>query len=28
VTGSRELEAGLETWLGLSSFARLEKQVA
>jgi DNA-binding HxlR family transcriptional regulator len=28
VTGSRELEAGLETWLGLSSFAGLEKRVA
>ena len=28
VTGSRELEAGLETWLGLSSFAKLEKRVA
>jgi len=28
VTGSRELEASLETWLGLSSFAKLEKHVA
>jgi hypothetical protein len=28
VTGSRELEAGLEDWLGLSSFAKLEKRVA
>jgi DNA-binding HxlR family transcriptional regulator len=28
VTGSRELEAGLETWLGLSNFAGLEKRVA
>jgi DNA-binding HxlR family transcriptional regulator len=28
VTGSRELEGGLETWLGLSSFAKVEKRVA
>jgi DNA-binding HxlR family transcriptional regulator len=28
VTGSRELEAGLEDWLGLSSFAKVEKRVA
>jgi DNA-binding HxlR family transcriptional regulator len=28
VTGSRELEASLESWLGLSSFAKLEKRVA
>ena len=28
VTGSRDLEAGLENWLGLSSFAKLEKRVA
>ncbi len=28
VTGSRELEAGLEDWLGFSSFAKVEKRVA
>jgi hypothetical protein len=28
VTGSRELEANLQAWLGLSRFARLEKLVA
>jgi len=28
VTGSRELEASLEGWVGLSSFAKLEKHVA
>lgn len=28
VTGSRELETGLEDWLGLSSFAKVEKRVA
>jgi len=28
VTGSRELEAGLENWLGLSAFANIEKRVA
>jgi hypothetical protein len=27
-TGSRELEAHLQTWLGLSPFARFEKAVA
>jgi hypothetical protein len=28
VTGSLELESGLEDWLGLSSFAKVEKRVA
>jgi hypothetical protein len=28
VTGSRELETGLDDWLGLSSFAKIEKRVA
>jgi hypothetical protein len=28
VTGSRQLEANLQTWLGLSPFARFKKLVA
>jgi len=28
VTGSRELEASLADWLGLSNFAKIEKHVA
>jgi len=28
VTGNRQLEANLQTWLGLSPFAKFEKSVA